>query len=250
MDGCGGYGKARSPFLDEGGDVGEAVIAGCLEVMGDVGGGVGGEGLTAGGPDGGDPGQAGAGAPLGGEVNPETRADGGFDGGLMFSGKEGWVTDEEGGIGPVEHGEGVGWRGEDGGVCAKEMPKEDLGIGDGGAGGGVCGECADAGEGGSAVLPDEEEDGADVMEGGDGAVGEDDEGVSEGSDGDEAEVGLPGEELGGAEGGCGGVDAVAVMEGFGQGWVGEVPHEGCRVEEVDGGNAEGVHWWIGFARCG
>ena len=74
------------------------------------------EGFGADGPDGGDPGEVGAGAPLVGEVEPVAGADGCFDLLAGLKGEEGGVADEDGGVGLLQHGEGsaaagrkVGW---------------------------------------------------------------------------------------------------------------------------------------------
>ncbi len=245
-DGGGREGDAGGPLADEVLDVGEAVIAGLVEVGGELGGGGGVEDFWARGPDGGDPGEAGAGVPLVGEVEPEEWAGDGFDVGLVLAGEEGGVADEEGGVGVLKHGDGVGWAGKKGGRVTYELAEEDLGVGDGGAGGGVGGDGAEVFEG--VWVLDEEEDGADVVEGGDGAAGDDGEVWGEGGDGDEAEVGFSGEEMLGAEGGLGVVKGVAGGEFGGQGWVLEVPHERGGVEEVDGGDAE--FGWSGQAVLG
>ena len=77
VDGGGREVDARGPFDDQVVDVGEAVVAGAVEIFDQpVGGqGFGSQRLWADGPDGGDPGQAGAGVPLVGDVDPETGAD-------------------------------------------------------------------------------------------------------------------------------------------------------------------------------
>ena len=160
-DGFGRDGDAGGPLADEIGDVGEAVIAGEIEVVDELGGGGGGEGLGARGPDGGDPGEAGAGVPLVGEVDGDAGADGGFDVGVVLAGEEGGVADEEGGVGAVEHGDGVGGVGRKTAMVAVEAAEEELCVGGGGAGGGVGGDGAEVGEG--VGMFDEEEDGADVV---------------------------------------------------------------------------------------
>jgi len=238
-DGSGRERDAGGPLADEVCDVGETVVAGELEVERELGRGraAGCEGLGAGGPDGGDPGEAGAGVPLMGEVDPEEGAGDGFDLGLALAGEEGGVADKERGVGLAEHRHGVGGVREEDRVVGVELAEEDLQVGDGAAGGGVRCDGADGREG--VGVFDEEEDGADVIEGGDGAARDDGEIGGEGGDGNEAEVGDAGEELVGAEGGLGVVDGVAGGEGGGKGWVLEVPHERGGVEEVDGGDAEG-----------
>ena len=79
-----------------------------------------------------------------------------------------------------------------------------------------------------------------MVERGDGAAGDDGEVGGEGGDGDEAEIGAAGEEFFGAQGGLGVVEVVALGECGGEGWVFEVPHERSGVEEVDGGDADGM----------
>jgi hypothetical protein len=76
-DGGGGNGDAGRPFFNKAFDVSEAVVAGELKVCGELGGGegqgvirCGGEGFGADGPDGGDPGEVGAGGPFVSEVEP------------------------------------------------------------------------------------------------------------------------------------------------------------------------------------
>ena len=81
-----------------------------------------------------------------------------------------------------EHGDGIGWRGEEFGVGADEFAEEDLRVGERTAGGGVGGDGADCGEGlvdglrrGLVLELDDELDGADAVERGDGAAGDDGE---------------------------------------------------------------------------
>ena len=238
-DGLGRESNAGGPVPDEIFDVGEAMVAGELEVERELGGGRGvwREGVGAGGPDGSDPGEAGAGVPLVGEVDPEEGAGGGVDAGVVLAGEEGGIADEESGVSVAEHLDGVGGGWEEGGVVGVELAEEDLKIGNGAAGGGIGRDGANGGKG--VGVFDEEEDGADVVERGDGAAGDDGERGGEGGDGNEAEVGVTGEELVGAEGGCGVVDGVAGGEDRGDGRVLEVPHERGGVEEADGGDAEG-----------
>ena len=64
-----------------------------------------------------------------------------------FEGEQCGVADEQGGVGVLEHGDGVGWVLEEGGLGAEEFAEEDLGVGEGAAGGGVGGYGADCGEG-------------------------------------------------------------------------------------------------------
>ena len=210
VDGGGREGDAGGPLADEIVDVGEAVVAGLDEVSGellrcDVGDA---EGFGAYGPDGGDPGEIGAGAPLVCEVVPGAGAGLGFDGGAVFDGHESGVADEDGGVGLVEHGDGVGGGGDEGGLGVEELAEEDLRVGEGAAGGGVGGDGLDGAEG--VRVFDDELDGADVVKGGDDAAGDDGEVWREGGDGDETEVGAAGEKFVGAEGGLGVVEGVAL----------------------------------------
>jgi hypothetical protein len=127
----------------------EAVVAGELEVCGELGGGDMSHGFWADGPYGGDPGEVSAAGPLVGEIEPETGADVGmgFDAGAGFEGEERGIADEEGGVGVGEHGDGVGGRREEYGVGTDEFAEEDLRVGEGTARGRVSGDGADGGEG-------------------------------------------------------------------------------------------------------
>ena len=97
-------------------------------------------------------------------------------------------------------------------------------------------------------MADDEEDGADAVFGGDGAARDDGERrrEGEGGDGDESDVGGAGSEFGGAF--CRRVRGkfVALGEAGAVGLVLKAPHEGSGIEEVDGGDAEGVggHWLV------
>ncbi len=163
-DGGGWDGDARGPLLDEVVDVGEAVVAGDGEVVGELGGGdvADGECLGTDGPDGGYPGKAGAGVPLVGEVEPLAGAYGLLDCFAGFQGQESGVADEDGCVGELEHRDGVGWGREEGGMGVEEFAEEDLGVGEGAAGGGVGGDGFYCAEG--VGLFDDELDGADVAE--------------------------------------------------------------------------------------
>jgi hypothetical protein len=88
-------------------------------------------------------------------------------------------------------------------------------------------------------VADNEEDGAHAVAGGYGAAGDDGERRSVSGDRDEAEVGFTGSEFGGAFGGGVGGQGVAGGEGGTVRFVVEGPHEGCGIEEMDGGDAEG-----------
>ena len=157
-----------------------------------------------------------------------------------FEGEEGGIADEDGGVGLLQHGAGVGQGGKEGGVGVEEFAEEDFGVGEGAARGGVGGD-GFYGAQGMGFLNDEL-DGADFVERGDGAAGDDGERGRERRDGNEAEVGACGEEFVGTEGRLGVVERVALGEGGCEGWMFEVPHEGSGVEEVDGGDTEPVGW--------
>ena len=79
-----------------------------------------------------------------------------------------------------------------------------------------------------------------MVDGCDDAVGDDGEIGCERCDGDETKVGAGGEEFIGAERWKCVVELVALGEGGGEGWVFEVPYERSGVEEVDGGDADGM----------
>ncbi len=51
----------------------------------------------------------------------------------------------------LQHGDGIGWGGEEGGASVEELAEEDFGVGEGAAGGGVGGDGADGCEGVSAL---------------------------------------------------------------------------------------------------
>ena len=149
------------------------------------------ESFGADGPDGGDPGQAGAFAPELREVEPEQRFRvGGIDGGAVFAGEQGGVADEECSVGVGQHREGLGGLLHEVGTIAVEVGEEDLGVGEGAARGGVGGYGADGAEGfvdaQTMRVPDEEKDAADFAGGADGAAGDDGEVLVELGDWDEA----------------------------------------------------------------
>lgn len=194
-DGGGWNGDDRGPLLDEVFDVGKAIVEGGGEILGELGGGdvADGECLGTDGPDGCDPGKAGAGMPLVGEVEPLAGAYDLLDCFAGFESKKSGVADEDRGIGELEHGDGIGRGGNKGGIGAEEFAEEDLGIGEGAARGGIGGDGFHRAEGVRQL--NDELDGADVAERGDGAAGHDGEIGSECSNGNEAEVGSSGEEF-------------------------------------------------------
>jgi hypothetical protein len=161
----------------------------------------------------------------------------------LFEGKEGWVADEDGGVGVVEHGVQVCRVRQEWDVGIAPVVEEGAGVGDGGAAGCVGCDGAELGEGLRGAA--NEEQGTDAALGGDGAAREDAQGRvgGERGDGDEADVravGIirSGGEAGGALGGGHAVDLIAEGERVAEGRMLEVPHEGRGVEEVDGGDAE------------
>jgi len=106
------------------------------------------EGFGAEGPDGSYPGEAGELAPEVGEVEPEEWGFGGVvDGGALLAGEEGWVADEEGGVGAGEHGGEISGKVDEGGVGVVEVLEQYAGVGDGAAAGGVGRDGADLFEG-------------------------------------------------------------------------------------------------------
>lgn len=223
VDGCGRYGDARGPFPDQCIDIGEAAVARMLEVGDEPGRVDAGECFRSDGPDRGDPGQAGAGAPLVGEIEPEAWTRYGFDPLAVFESEERWIADEECGIGAGEHGGGVGGGGDKIGIDADKFAEEYLRVGERAARCGVGGNSADSAEnalrscglcsvGGCECLRgvgravprpegtqragpdfDDKLDGANAVQGCDGASGNDGERGRERGDGDEAEVGAAGE---------------------------------------------------------
>ncbi len=168
----------------------------------------GGDCLRAHGPYGRDPGKAGAGVPLFGEVVPAEGAGVGFDLGAVLECEQGGVADDESGVGMGEHCGHVGGGFGEFGMRTEEVVEENLSVGDGAARGDVGGDGLYVGE--RERLLDDELDRAYAAEAGDGAAGDDAELGREGGDGDEAEVGAAGEELGGALRGGGEVQVVAV----------------------------------------
>jgi hypothetical protein len=241
-DGCGWDCDAGRPLFDELLDVEKAVVARGLKVFSELSYGEVGisEGFGADGPNGGDPGKVGAGAPLMGQVEPLTRADVGFDVLAGFECEESGIADEDGRVCVLQHGDWVGCGGYKGGLGVVEFTEEDLGVGEGTAGGGIGGNGFYSVEGVWGF--DDELDGTDFVERGDGAAGDDGEFGREGCDGDEAEVRAGGEEfVCTARWKCV-VEGVALDEFGGERRVFEVPHEGSGIEEVDGGDAERSDW--------
>jgi hypothetical protein len=164
---------------------------------------------------------------------------------LLFEGEQGWVADEDGGVGLCEHGVEVSGRGKEWDRRIAPLVKEDAGVGERGAAGGVGGDAAQGGKRLSGAA--DQQQGADPAFGSDGAAGQDFETGcgGEGCDGDEAYIGGSGGKVGSALGGGHAVSLIAEGEWGGEWRVLEVPHEGRGVEEVDGGYAQaGMGSWV------
>ena len=227
----------------------EAGVAGVLEIFDDLrrrGAGRG-DGVGADGPEGGDPDGSGEGVPLVGEVEVEKAFAGAALAGLaIFERVESGVADEQGGVGGAQHGFEVGGVLDEFGFDLPEAGEEDARVDGGGAGGGVEGDAAYAVD--AVGMAHDEKDGAHAVARGDGAAGDDGElgREGQGGDGDESDVGVGGGELRGAFGGGVGGEDVAFGEALAVGLVLKAPHQGCGIEEADGGNAEAVgrHWLV------
>jgi len=150
-DGGLGDGEAGGPLVDEGVKVGEAVVAGLDEVVGDRLPCLRSEtwgtrrvfGST---PDGGDERQACESGPFFGEVVVvELFAGAGESVGTFFEGEECWVADKDGGVGLVEHAVEVGGVGEKRDPRVTPAVEENAGVGEGGARGDVGGDGAEGG---------------------------------------------------------------------------------------------------------
>ena len=196
------------------------------------------QGFRAHSPDGCDPGKAGACVPLVGEVDPLAGTDSQLDMLAGFERQQGGVADEQGGVGLLEHGDGIGRALNEGGMGAEEFAEEDFGVGERTARSSVRGDGANGFK--SIGFFNDELDGADTVERSNSAAGDDGEVGGERSDGNEAEVGATAEEFVGAEGGFGVMEDVALSEFRRERWVLEVPHERRGVEKVDGGYADGM----------
>ncbi len=165
--------------------------------------------------------------------------------GALFEGEERGVADEDGGVGVLQHVVEVGGQGQERRVRIAPVVKEDAGVGNGGAAGGVGCHGAQLGErlGGAA----DEKQGANAALGSDGASGEDFEAGSggESGDGDETDVGRAVGQAGSAIGGGHAIDSITEGERVAEGWMLEVPHEGRGIEEIDGGDAQAGLWcWV------
>ncbi len=136
-DGGGGHGHAGAPLADEIFDVGEAGVAGGLEVADDLRGrGAGGAGrVGADGPEGGDPICGGEVMPLFGEVDVAEALAGAQAAGIAFlEGEERGIADEERGVGCAEHGVEVRSVLFEGRPGLPEAVEEDAGVSGGGSG--------------------------------------------------------------------------------------------------------------------
>ncbi len=196
------------------------------------------------GPDGRDPGQAGALAPEFGEVEPEQRrVDGGFDLRAVFAGEQRGVADEQRGVVRwrawragrlVARRSWVACRGSARRGCARRRRS--------------CSEaesaatvrtCVRAFVGAKAArVLHQQQDAAHLAERGDGAAGDDGELRRERGDGDEAEVGGAGVQLRGAGGGQRVVHVVVRAKLRRRGVVLEVVEQRRGIEERDGGDAK------------
>src|SRR5260370_41868152 len=162
-----------------------------------------------------------------------------------FEGEEGGIADEDGGVCLLQHGDGVGCGGEEGGVGVVEFAEQDFGVGEGAAGGGVGGDGADGAEGVRRFRVgrfNDELDGADFVERGDGTAGDDGEIGREGGDGDEAEICAGGEEFVGAERRLSVVESVALGERGGE-WRGVPGPPAGGGGWVEGGGARAGGEW-------
>jgi len=137
-----GSGGPWPPLFDEIFNVEQAVVAGGLEVFGELGSGdsVWSDCFGPDGPDRGNPGKIGVGMPFVGEVVPMAWADGGLDLMARFEREECGVADEDGSVCVFEHGDGVCRRGDEGGVRVEKFAEEDFGVGERAARGGVGGD--------------------------------------------------------------------------------------------------------------
>ena len=178
---------ARGPLGDQIFDIQEAVIARGFEILNQLCGGEVIECLRADGPDGCNPGETGAGAPFVSEVEPLTGADGFFDGFPGFEGEQSRIADEDGRVGLLQHGDGVGRGGEERGMSLEKFAEENFGVGERAARGGVGGDRFYCGE--RVWGFDDELDGADFIERRDGAAGDDGEIRGERGDRNKAEIG-------------------------------------------------------------
>jgi len=164
-DGGGRDGDARRPLFDQVFDVEKAVVAGGFEVFGELCRGEVFWAVESFGPhrpDSGDPGKVGTDAPLMGEIEPSARADFFFDGIAELESEEGRVTDEDGCVRLLQHGDGIGCGGKKCGMGIEEFAKEDLGVSERAARGGVGGDGFYGGE--SVRRFDDELDGTDFVE--------------------------------------------------------------------------------------
>jgi hypothetical protein len=87
---------------------------------------------------------------------------------------------------------------------------------------------------------DEELNRTDSIKGGDGAARDDGQLRSKRSDGNESKIGATGKELVGTESRCGVMELIVFGQCGGERRMLEVPHERSRIEEVDGGYADGM----------
>src|SRR5579872_7049456 len=153
--------------------MGEAGVAGALEVVDDLRGADGrrGEGFRAQGPERRDPDGSGELVPLVGEIEvEEALAGAALPGVAIFEGEERGITDEEGGVGHAQHGVKIGRMRKEAGLHLPETRKEDAGVSGGGAGSGVEGDAPDAFD--PVRMADDEDDRAHAISRGNGAAGD------------------------------------------------------------------------------
>lgn len=198
------------------------------------------KGFGADSPDSRDPRQAGAGVPLVGEVEPLARADRPLNLIAGFERKQSGVADKESSIGLLEHGDGIGRVLEEGGLGTQKLAKEDFGVSERTARCGICSDGADSFEG--MACSDDELDGADTVERGDGTAGDNRQLRGKRGDGDEPKVGASTEEFIGAKRRFRVVEGIALGKLPRQRRVFEIPHQRRWVQEIDGGNADGMGW--------
>ena len=142
---AGGTWIRRGPFFDERGDVCEAGIARLVEIFDQAGGReIGGsQRVGTGRPDGRNPGQAGPQPPLVRDVDPEARADLGFDRRAGFEREQRGVADQQGSIGVRSMATGIGRGGHELRAGREKSAEQHVGVGERGAGGGIGGYGAD-----------------------------------------------------------------------------------------------------------
>ena len=98
-------------------------------------------------PDGGDEGQAGECVPLLGEIVIDQFFAGSLETiGALFQSQQSWIADDDRGVGSIEHGVEIGGHREERHVRVAPFVKEDAGVSQGGAAGGIRGNAAQISE--------------------------------------------------------------------------------------------------------